>query len=272
MKRPLFCELCPLAFRLSRMKGIVLRKLKDAFSKLRFSRKRMTEPLPICIATHASLIRRKLAGVDPQLQDNKATNMALAAPRLNGILIQPGETFSLWRLLGNTTKSKGYLPGLVIKCGKAAPGEGGGMCQLSNLLHWMILHSELSITEHHHHERFNLFPDDERRVPFGLGTSIVYNYLDYRVTNNTSRTYQLLLHTDGEFLHGELRADKEESFRYAIRVENDRFVRTAEGIRRRGDIFKDTIDNAGHTIKKEHLLSTNALVMYDVAEELLSSE
>ena len=146
------------------------------------------------------------------------------------------------------------------------------MCQLSNLLHWMILHSELSITEHHHHERFNLFPDDERRVPFGLGTSIVYNYLDYRVTNNTSRTYQLLLHTDGEFLHGELRADKEESFRYAIRVENDRFVRTAEGIRRRGDIFKDTIDNAGLTIKKEHLLSTNALVMYDVAEELLSSE
>jgi hypothetical protein len=96
--------------------------------------------------------------------------------------------------------------------------------------------------------------------------------LDYRVTNNTSRTYQLLLHTDGDFLYGELRTDKEEAFRYSIRVENDRFVRTTEGIRRRGDIFRDITDQSGRTIKKEHLLSTNALVMYNVAEELLSPE
>jgi hypothetical protein len=55
-------------------------------------------------------------------------------------------------------------------------------------------------------------------------------------------------------------------------VENDRFVRTTEGIRRRGDIFRDITDQSGRTIKKEHLLSTNALVMYNVAEELLSPE
>ena len=270
MKRPLFCELCPFAFRLSRMKGIFLRKMKDAFSKARFCRQRSTQPLAVSITSHSSLIRRKLAGVDPQLQDNKATNMALAEPHINGILIQPGETFSLWRLLGNTTARKGYLPGLIIKCGKATEGEGGGMCQLSNLLHWMALHSELSITEHHHHERFNLFPDDDRRVPFGLGTSIVYNYLDYRLTNNTPRTYQILLHTDGELLHGELRADAAEEFHYTIRAKNDRFVRTEEGIYRRSDIFKDTHDTSGSITETKHLLSTNALVMYDVADEQLS--
>ena len=270
MKRPLFCELCPFAFRLSRLKGIMLRKLKDAFSPCRFSRTRSTEALPIVIMKHSSLIRRKLAGVSPQLQDNKTTNMSLAAPCLNGILIRPGETFSLWRLLGNTSARKGYLPGLVIKCGKATEGEGGGMCQLSNLLHWMALHSELSITEHHHHERFNLFPDDDRRVPFGLGTSIVYNYLDYRLTNNTERTYQILLNTDGELLYGELRADTAEPARYAIRVENDRFVRADDGIRRRGDVYRDTLSADGSRQKTEHLLSTDALVMYEVEEKHIS--
>ena len=65
------------------------------------------------------------------------------------------------------------------------PQQSYQQCQLSNLLHWMVLHSDLTITEHHHHDRFDLFPDDGRQVPFGMGTSIVYNYLDYRVTNTS---------------------------------------------------------------------------------------
>ncbi len=269
MKRPLFCELCPLAFRLSRLKGILLRKLKDAVSKWRFCKEKEAHPLAHTVAKHSSLIRRKLEGVDEVLQNNKAKNLALAAPCINGILIRPGETFSLWRLIGNTTARKGYLPGLVIACGKPTAGVGGGMCQLSNLLHWMVLHSALTITEHHHHERFNLFPDDRRQVPFGLGTSIVYNYLDYRFTNNTSRTYQLLLSTDGEYLHGELRADAAEEYSYRIRVEKDCFIKEQDGIYRCSDIYRDVTSTDGAT-RSEPLLSTHARVMYDVPADRIT--
>ena len=271
MKRRLFCEICPFTFWLSRQKGILLRKLKDAFSRFKFCKKKDTVPLPEQVGRHTSPICRHLAGINAELQQNKATNLALALPHLNGILIRPRETFSLWRLVGNTSKRKGYLPGLIIACGNTQAGTGGGMCQLSNLLHWLVLHSELSITEHHHHERFNLFPDADRRVPFGLGTSIAYNYLDYRVTNNTERTYQFLLSIEEGQLIGELRATEAETQRYAIRMENDCFVRETDGIYRLGDIYRDTFSTDGHLLRTEHLRSNHAKVMYDVAPELLSS-
>ncbi len=33
------------------------------------------------------------------------------------------------------------------------------MCQFTNLLHWMALHSPLTVTEHHRHSGLDLFPD-----------------------------------------------------------------------------------------------------------------
>lgn len=78
--------------------------------------------------------------------------------------------------------------------------------QFSNLIHWMVLHAPLTITEQHH-DQFDLFPDFGRQVPFGTGTSIFYNYLDYRFHNDTEQTYQLLVHTTPTHLCGELRTD-----------------------------------------------------------------
>lgn len=94
MHRRLFCELSPLAYRISVEKSCALRTLRDGFSTERFPKLRMEAPLPALVCRHNSLIRRTLGRVDPVLQDNKAVNLALAAPKINGILIRPGETFS----------------------------------------------------------------------------------------------------------------------------------------------------------------------------------
>jgi vancomycin resistance protein VanW len=109
-----------------------------------------------------------------RLQDNKAVNLSLAAPKINGIIIKPQEVFSFWKLVGECTEAKGYKEGLVIKSGKVDKGIGGGMCQFSNLIHWMILHSPMTIIEHHHHNQIDMFPDYGRQIPFGTGTSIMY--------------------------------------------------------------------------------------------------
>ena len=138
MKRILFSEISPLTYRISMEKEILKRRLKDLCAGTRFAEERVGESLPVVVYRHKSLIRRRLGNVNMQLQENKAVNLALAVKQIDGLVIHPGETFSVWKLLGRTSKRKGYREGLTIKGGKPSQGIGGGLCQLSNLIHWMV--------------------------------------------------------------------------------------------------------------------------------------
>lgn len=115
--------------------------------------------------------------MDSTLQENKATNLAIAAPKVSHIVIRPKEVFSFWSLVGSCSEKKGYKEGLIIKSGAPDKDIGGGMCQFTNLIHWLILHTPLKVVEYHHHDGVDLFPDYGRQVPFGVGTSIMYNYI-----------------------------------------------------------------------------------------------
>ncbi len=264
MPRKLFCEISPFTYRLSMEKEILKRHLKDFIHKIRFAKERTTDNLPVVIYRHNSLIRRRLGNVNMQLQENKATNLALAVKNIDGLLIRPGETFSVWKQIGRTTERKGYKEGLVIAKGTPGQGIGGGLCQLSNLIHWMVLHSDLTIAEHHHHDALDLFPDYGRQIPFGTGTSISYNYLDYRVRNDTSNTYQLRLWVDGEYLRGELRAGDPQPHTFHIHAENEYFSREGDVIYRNGQVFRDTIDaTTGNVIESQLIRTNHARVMYE---------
>ena len=265
MARKLFCEISPFTYRLSMEKEILKRHLKDLIHKTDFARKREESSLPVLIYKHNSLIRRRLGNVNMQLQENKATNLALAVTHIDGLLIRPGETFSVWKLIGRTTKRKGYKEGLTIAKGQPSQGIGGGMCQLSNLIHWMVLHSDLTITEHHHHDGLDLFPDFGRQIPFGTGTSISYNYIDYRVKNETDNTYQLRLKVDDEYLCGELRAQEPLPHTFHIHAENQNFVREGDIVYRNGQVFRDIIDrNTGQCVDSQLIRTNHARVMYDI--------
>ncbi len=52
------------------------------------------------------------------LQHNKIHNLRLAVHSLDGIIIQPGETFSYWRLFKNPTKRRGYVEGMQLFYGQ----------------------------------------------------------------------------------------------------------------------------------------------------------
>ncbi len=273
MKRKLFCEISPLTYRLSMEKEILRRHLKDFLGKTRFARERTADSLPVLVYQHKSLIRRRLGNVNMQLQENKATNLALAVTHIDGLLIRPGETFSVWKLIGRTTKRKGYKEGLTIAKGEPSQGIGGGLCQLSNLIHWMVLHSDLTITEHHHHDGQDLFPDFGRQIPFGTGTSISYNYIDYRVKNETAKTYQLRLSTDDEYLCGELRSTELLPHTFHIHAENEYFSREEGIVYRNGQVFRDTIDRVTGQILESKLLRTNhAKVMYECPPTVVIKE
>lgn len=268
MKRKLFCEISPFTYKLSVLKCIITRHIEDLFSNENFAKTFNSVILPFKVYEHKSLIRRKLGNVDVTLQNNKAYNLKIAAPKIDRILIKPGEVFSFWRLVGSVSKSKGYKTGLAIKRGEVSSDVGGGMCQFTNLLHWLFLHTPLEICEHHHHDGVDLFPDFNRQVPFGTGTSIMYNYMDYRIKNNTDRTYQIVVFTTDEYLCGELYCSEPQKEKYHIVCENERFVQKDEGIYRKGEVYKKQIDtDTGNCVSKLLLRKNCAKIMYEIAPE-----
>ena len=267
-KRKLFCEISPFTYNLSLWKERIKKRLKDIIHSTKFTKEKCAAKLPVLIYEHKSLIRRRLGNVRQDLQENKAINLSLAAPKVSGILIRPGETFSFWKLVGNCSEKKGYKMGLTISLGQVSEGIGGGMCQFTNLLHWMVLHTPLTIIEHHHHDGFDLFPDFGRQVPFGTGTSIFYNHIDYRFRNDTDQTFQIIVYTTDEYLCGEILAEKELSLEYHIYIKDEKFVQEGENIYRVGKVFRRCNDKKTEKLLSEQLLKENhAKVMYDILEE-----
>lgn len=262
--RRLFCQLSPVTYRISVVKCCIIRFLYDLLFRVRFAKVRQRVLLPVAIYKHNSLIRRTLGNVDSVLQENKAVNLSIAAPNVSHVIIRPGETFSFWHLVGRCTAKNGYLEGLTIKNGVVDCGVGGGLCQLTNLIHWIVLHSPLTVVEHHHDGK-DLFPDFGRQVSFGLGTSIFYNYVDYRFRNDTKFTFQFVVFVTDERLCGELRSDGELPLKYHINAEDQTFVQEGNDIYRTGKIYRRIIDKrTGNTLSCDLIKENHACVMYNL--------
>ncbi len=263
MARRLFCEISPLTYAISLRKEIAKRHVKNFFSKDRIAGCRKDEELPNIVKSHSSLLKRKLLGVDMRLQDNKVTNILLACGKINGLVIRPGETFSYWCTVGPTDKRHGYKEGLVISKNGLSSGYGGGLCQMANMIHWLVLNSPLEVTELHHHSDA-LFPDERRRVPFGTGTSVCYNNVDYRFKNSTDQTVQILVWVDNDELCGELRSERPFPYRYRLSEEDHHYSREGDLYYRNSKVFRTVIDKeTGSEIRKELVLNNHSKVMYD---------
>ncbi len=264
LARKLFCDINPTCYKISVKKETFFRNIKDFFSREKIAKEKSKELLPNVVKSHSSILVRKLEGVDIRLQENKVTNIRLAAEKINGIIIKPGETFSFWKTVGKTTEKEGYVEGLVIKRGgKLGADIGGGLCQMANMIHWLVLNSPLEVTELHHHSDA-LFPDERRRVPFGTGTSVLNNYVDYRFKNNTEQEVQIVTWLENGELCGELRSEKPYPFRYKLIEENHHFRKEGERFYRISRVYRLVINReSGEETEKELILDNHSLVMYD---------
>ena len=240
----------------------ILRRKQDWFlGGNRFAKEKGIESFQELIYKHQSLILRPLQGVDMQLQINKRTNLDIAISHLNGIVIKPGETFSFWKLVGRPKKRKGYLNGLVLKQGEAKSDVGGGLCQLGNLLFWMVAHSPLNITERHRHG-FDVFPDVNRKVPFGAGATLSYNHIDLQFKNETDISFQLSLWLDETHLHGELKSNQKIESKFYIEERNHIFKQQTWGrYSRHNQIVQVETMSSGEQNEKL-LVENHAIMMY----------
>jgi vancomycin resistance protein VanW len=219
---------------------------------------------PHRVTGHSSPVLRRLGDVDMTLQHNKAHNLSLAVRTLDGLVLRPGEEISFWRAIGYPSARRGFLPGLVLIRGEMSADVGGGLCQLSNLLHWMVLHTPLEITEHHHHG-YDSFPDSGRVLPFGSGATVFYNYVDYRFRNPGPDTYRLCLWLDGEQLHGELRADRMPPLAYHVEEEGHRFLKRGDQVYRENRLYRVAVARETGASLGRTLLAENSFpVLYPV--------
>ena len=256
-------ERSPLRRKIGREFYIAKRFLKWHFSGTKFSKIDHNIKFPNSWMEHKSTLLRKLKDVDMYLQYNKITNLKLAIAKIDGVVIRPGETFSIWRMVGRPTKRKGYKTGMMIHNGKVATGIGGGLCQLGNLIYWMALHIPLTIKERWRHS-FDVFPDVNRTIPFACGATLAYNYIDLQLENNTDITFKLNLWLDDEYLHGALSGDKASDFQYEIIETDHRFeVQWWGGYTRHNRILKRITNRKTGEVTEELVAENNAIMMYN---------
>jgi vancomycin resistance protein VanW len=256
----------PLLYKAAVAKGRVLRHAR--WMRTRLATQRKAGLLPVRVTAHQSQLLRKLGNADMKLQYNKVTNLRLAAQRINGVVIRPGETLSLWKLIGNPTARRGFLPGMLLSNGKVLEGIGGGLCQMGNLLYWMALHAPLTVIERHHHS-YDIFPDSGRTVPFGTGATLFYNYMDLSLRNDTDQTFQIQVWLTDDYLKGEIRSDREWPVSYSIMERKHGFSQDETGAYfRHNEIHRQTVDRkTGSIVAEQKLYENHCPVLYTPTKE-----
>ncbi len=235
---------------------------------LRFATAQVIGALPVTIKKHQSrLLRQHSDDEGFRLQRGKVINLQIAAPLFDGVLIAPGETLSFWQRVGPPLRRRGFAQGMELARGRPRAGLGGGLCQIANVLHWLALHSPLTVVERSVHS-FDPFADVERAIPWGTGCSVFFNYLDLRLRNDTTTTFQVRLRVTERFLEGELRANAALPCSWSVFERDAGFERVDGHWFRHNALWRHVVDRkTGVHLRDEPLKKNRARVLYEPQRE-----
>ena len=223
---------------------------------------------PVVVAGRSSPLQRAPDGAIAAYTAEKTQNLRLAAARVDGLVIAPGEVFSFCRTVGPTTAHRGYLPALEMHDSAMGPAVGGGLCQLANLLLLLAIDVNAEVVERHRHS-FDLFRDVERSVPFGCGATVFYNYVDFQFRNRLEVPLLLRIAVEPPVLTGEVRAAAPLPFRARIVETDHRFFRVQGQVYRANRIWREVEWPEGR-VERELLFENCCRVRYladDLVEE-----
>ena len=116
---------------------------------------------------------------------NRNANLQLQCDALNGLILQPGETFSMNGVLGERTTERGYLPAPAYSGNRLVNSPGGGVCQGSTTLYNCVLLADLEVVERFCHGARVGY------VPLGLDAAVNWLTTDFRFRNNFHFPIQL---------------------------------------------------------------------------------
>ncbi|HLE90477.1 MAG TPA: VanW family protein, partial [Anaerolineales bacterium] len=125
-------------------------------------------------------------------------NIKAASASFHGVLVAPGETFSMGQYLGDVSLENGFAEALIIYGGRTIKGVGGGVCQVSTTLFRAVFNAGFPIVERNSHAyRVSYYEQtasgavDPRLA--GLDATVYFPLVDFKFTNDSP--YWILMET-----------------------------------------------------------------------------
>ncbi|MFH1712335.1 MAG: VanW family protein, partial [Patescibacteria group bacterium] len=123
--------------------------------------------------------------------NSRITNLKHGSAKLNGLLIAPGEVFSLIDALVPITLEDGFVPEMVIIGDEIKPAVGGGLCQIGTTTFRATMMAGLEVVERRNHSLVVSYYNDARNGNPGTDATIFEPSPDYKLRNTTDN-YVLL--------------------------------------------------------------------------------
>lgn len=125
---------------------------------------------------------------------NRNTNLQIQCDAINGLILQPGEVFSMNGLLGERTEEKGYKPAPAYSGNRLVNSPGGGVCQGTTTLYNCVLLADLEVVFRAcHGVRVGY-------VPLGLDAAVNFLTTDFQFRNNYNFPIQLRAWMEDEYV------------------------------------------------------------------------
>ena len=236
---------------------------KMRFDKNRYARTIESSPFPYLLFESECEMYNKNTGCEMKYQENKVYNLKLAAKRLNGLAIKPGECFSFWQILRYADRETPYKEALAEIDGKLVTEYGGGLCMMSNLLFWLFLHTPLNVTERKGHGKKD-FPEPPSDAVLGVDATVAEGWIDLKATNNTDYAFQIKIDFDDEHIIGRIYSGRDTNLNYKILNKNLSYIERNGKIFEECDIVRQTIGKDGNPIAEENLYKNECEINYEL--------
>jgi vancomycin resistance protein VanW len=141
-----------------------------------------------------------------QLFENKLSNLRRGAGMIDCSLMKSGSQWSFWGRVGKPSSGNGFVEGRNIVDGQLVRQVGGGLCQLSSLIHHLALLGGLAVVERHPHS-IDIYREDERFTPLGADATVVWGFKDLRLKNPYQFEISIGCFLDRQRLVGQLRSE-----------------------------------------------------------------
>ena len=122
---------------------------------------------------------------------DRTTNLRLAANKINGTVLMPGETFSYNKVVGARTIAAGYKEAPIYVSGKVVDGLGGGICQITSTLYNAVVYANLEVTQRSNHQFVPSY------VTASRDATVVYGAIDFQFKNNRNYPIKLVCSVSG---------------------------------------------------------------------------
>ena len=117
-------------------------------------------------------------------------NISITCQKINGLVLQPGESFSFNDFVGPRNESTGYEVAGVIENGQSAQAYGGGICQVSSMIYQSVIKSDLEVIERHPH----MWPSSYATV--GTDAAVDWGNQDFSFRNSSEYPIALTAYWD----------------------------------------------------------------------------